>query len=401
MIGGPYAETEEPLLPLPSVLWQFRHARRVYRANLDDRDVESLATRRFALSPQRPQIAKRFGFRFAVYLGLDAGRFPVPIESKKLWEGPDATNLESLTRPPIAADRPGEGARLPWRIARSMRDDHVATVPMAHWPNPVAGWYRDLRRVAAFSPVLSRWATLGDYFHLSDRPWDTFSPKADEYVSPYLAQAIARDDPEPISRKARHARLRAGFDGLMAVDALAKALSSPPRPAETELPEPEGLPVGPFDALEIDLETGRLAESSAIEKETEMAGERLARGIVGTGQGGRPGFLVVNPSGMARRAAVVLPGAADDLRPEGPLRSAQMTELAPWVWWTSPPSASPGCPASPTRRPSRRPRRNERSRPTAGRFEMSRWRSSSTRPAEGCGRSGAGASRPQESPSNW
>ena len=40
----------------------------------------------------------------------------------------------------------------------------------------------------------------------------------------------------------------------------------------------------------------------------------------------RPGYLVFNPSGVPRRAAVILPDAAMDLRPEGPLRVSQFTE---------------------------------------------------------------------------
>ena len=40
----------------------------------------------------------------------------------------------------------------------------------------------------------------------------------------------------------------------------------------------------------------------------------------------RPGYLVFNPLGVPRRVAVILPDAALDLRPEGPLRAAQFTD---------------------------------------------------------------------------
>ncbi len=152
--GGAYTEADEPLLPIESILWQFRHAGEVYRRHLDDRNVETVARRRFGLYPQLPQLAKRFGFRFAVHLGFDAGRFPIRPESKRLWESPDGSNLETLTRPPLGADRPVTGLQIPWRLALTMKDDHVATLPLVHWPSPVASWYLDLRRVAAYSPVL-------------------------------------------------------------------------------------------------------------------------------------------------------------------------------------------------------------------------------------------------------
>ncbi|MBX6316067.1 MAG: glycosyl hydrolase family 38, partial [Isosphaeraceae bacterium] len=115
VVGGAYEEVDEPLLPLESILWQFRKGGEVYRRHLDDRNVETLARRRFGLYPMLPQVAKRFGFRFAIHLGLDAGRFPVPVESKRLWESPDGSSLETLTRPPLAADRPAQGLHLPWR----------------------------------------------------------------------------------------------------------------------------------------------------------------------------------------------------------------------------------------------------------------------------------------------
>src|SRR5690606_24939302 len=56
----------------------------------------------------------------------------------------------------------------------------------------------------------------------------------------------------------------------------------------------------------------------------------VARGILGEGKTGRPGFLVINPTGIARRAAVLLPAAAAGLRPEGPLRAAQFTDEGVW-----------------------------------------------------------------------
>ena len=85
--------------------------------------------------------------------GFDAGRFPIPAETKRLWESPDGSSLESLMRPPMAADRPLAGWLLPWRLAATMKNDHVAAVPLVHWPQPVAPWYSDLRRAGGYSPA--------------------------------------------------------------------------------------------------------------------------------------------------------------------------------------------------------------------------------------------------------
>jgi alpha-mannosidase len=327
--GGPYSEAPDLVLPLESILWQFRRGSEVYRTFLDERSVETYARRRFGLYTQLPQIAKRFGFRYALHLGFDAGRFPVRPEPKRLWESPDGSSLETLLRPPLAADRPAQGLLLPWRLAATMRNDHVATLSLVHWPSPVAPWYQDLRRGASYSPVLARWVTLNDYFQLTDRPYETFRPDADSYLSPYLLQAAARRDPEPISRLARHHRLRARFESIEWIRAAALAVSTADtgdlavREATNELALPA--------SVETMIETGEHAQASAaLDTMVPVWAGLFSRSILTVRSGApaapRPGFLVINPLCVPRRVAVILPEAALDLRPEGPLRGAQFTD---------------------------------------------------------------------------
>ncbi len=325
--GGAYDETDEPLRPFESILWQYRHGEEVYRRLLDDRAVETFARRRFGLYPQLPQIARRFGVRFALHLALDDGRFPVPPETKRLWESPDGSHLESLMRPPVAADRPAQGAFLPWRLARTMKDDHVATITLVHWPSPLSGWFLDLRRVAAYSPVLARWTTLSDYFHLTDRPFEHFQPEPDEYGTPYLSQAVARRDPTPISRRVVHTGLRARFDSLSVLRSLTKALGgSEPEPSDDVMESRR-----PAE-IEESLETGRLEDARAAISVQESRWQRSVAQIVTSDQtDGRPGYLILNTLGIPRRAAVLLPEASADLRPEGPLRASQFTEEGVWA----------------------------------------------------------------------
>ena len=45
----------------------------------------------------------------------------------------------------------------------------------------------------------------------------------------------------------------------------------------------------------------------------------------------RSGYLVINSLNLPRRAAVVLPDADLDLRPDGPLRAAQFTDEGVWA----------------------------------------------------------------------
>jgi alpha-mannosidase len=342
VVGGPYQEVEEPLLPVESILWQYRRGAESYRAHLDSRSVETLARRRFGLYPMQPQIARRFGIRFAFCFCLDEGRFPLPPQSKRLWEAADGSSLEALTRPPVSAERACEGLRLPERIARSMKEDHVATIPLAHWPDEAAGWYEDLRRVERYSPVFGRWTTAADYFHLSDRPWDTLRPAVDDYQSPYLAQAVRRGAHRPVSHLIQYARLRGQFDTLVWIDALVRVLeriSAAAAPSTSETPaaaealvtaEPGALNLeeSPYAKLEHQLETGEFESTeSAITEQLQTCIGSLKSGLRGGSDRHHAGYLILNPLGWSRRTVVELPDAPLNLPWTGALRASQLTDV--------------------------------------------------------------------------
>ncbi len=183
--------------------------------------------------------------------------------------------------------------------------------------------------------MLGRWVTLNDYFHLTDRPYETFRPDPDSYASPYLAQAAARRDPRPISRLAKHHQLRARFAAVEMIRAAASGIAASGTAAGAQV-EPEAAADAGSEALDSSMvetliETGRHDEASTALDELEpyWAG-KLARGIIAprttVSPASRPGYLVFNPLGVPRRVAVILPDAALDLRPEGPLRAAQFTD---------------------------------------------------------------------------
>jgi alpha-mannosidase len=111
---------------------------------------------------------------------------------------------------------------------------------------------------------------------------------------------------------------------------VAQALS-PAAAAETPA-APVGEPECSVRQLEEAIETGRLADAdSALGRQVPHASAGLARAVAATGGSGAPGFLVFNPLSFPRRAAVLLPEAAADLRPAGPLRAAQFTEEGVWA----------------------------------------------------------------------
>ena len=347
VVGGAFAEVDEPFLPWGSLAWQFDRGSTAYRKHLDDRNVETLARRRYGLYPQLPQVARRFGIRYAWLVALDSGRFPVVPESKRQWAGPDGSALESITRPPVAGDRPADGARLAWTMAKSMRDDQVATLPIARWPSPVAGWFDDLRRSGKYAAVLGRWVTANDYFQFSDRPFEEVTLAPDDLATAYLAQAAARRDPGPIGGRMDHARCRAFVDAIAAAHALTACLAgADDRPLDPSLEDRVEAGGGGSELLgELELELRRRTAD-------------LARRVVGAADDGAPGFFVFNPAGITRRASVQFPGAGSPVANAGKaLKAVQpggaattgTVELAPFgfAWFAADATApSPSGPVS-------------------------------------------------------
>ena len=59
---------------------------------------------------------------------------------------------------------------------------------MAHWPGYGSPFYHDLRRTAAYAPVLGKFVTVDEYFRDTSPPgvYSKFMP--DQYRTPYLLQ---------------------------------------------------------------------------------------------------------------------------------------------------------------------------------------------------------------------
>ena len=98
--------------------------------------------------------------------------------------------------------------------------------------------------------------------------------------------------------------------------------------------------VSALEEIENLIETGRHDEAeTALARAEPALSATLAQAIMGTAapsatgktRAARPGYLVINPLNVPRRAAVILPDAALDLRPDGPLRAAQFTDQGVWA----------------------------------------------------------------------
>ena len=158
------------------------------------------------MTPILPQILDHLGFTGVVHATLDDGRFPVGNTSRQRWEGIDGTTVEALLRVPIDASRAEGFLRLPHALSGVADMDNQPTVIFAHWPGNTSPWYEDIHRARRYTTVLGSFRTLPDYFERTGTSGHQTAPKADEYRSPYLKQAVAAGQPDPISRWVRYYR---------------------------------------------------------------------------------------------------------------------------------------------------------------------------------------------------
>ncbi|HVC97092.1 MAG TPA: hypothetical protein VND64_25660, partial [Pirellulales bacterium] len=325
LVGGEFDERELPLLPIESTLAELRRGAATYQARLGAACVV-YGRRRFGLSPILPQILSRLGYQGALHSTLDDGQFPKGVQSKIRWEGLDSSAIDALGRLPLDAKAPECLLGFPRKMGEAMDHDHVATLVFAHWPGQKSPFFDDLRRMAAYAPVLGKFVTLADYFARTERPGELTRFRADQYRAPYLRQAIIRQEVDPLSRLARHHRRQLLAESEQSLSTLIASLSdvaprraggvNPPVDSATLNAPPAATSPNPCECGDENDEV-RLAEAQIT------AARRLAE-LLGRGSpGGVAGYLVANPHIVSRRVLVATPDLAVLPACQAPIVAAQ------------------------------------------------------------------------------
>lgn len=298
LIGGDWREGCTQLLGINSILGSLQRGRESYEA-LVGKAPTIWGRRRFGVNLAMPQLLTRSGFAGGLHFVMDDGIYPDDEQTRYRWEGQDSTVIEAFSRIPLAGDSASALLRFPVRMAESMDHDHVAAVSFARWPDMRTPWLDDLRRMATYAPVLGKFTTFADFFASTDTR-DRYSDlKSNDYLSPSLVQAVARQEELPIQRYAEASARRMRFERAAWCSSVNQLLRGQPMESHTaleqriELAGPD-LPVAPDETLEADL--------TAFEKD---APNRLAALLVGPP--GRKGVLVINTLSFARRGLIDWP----------------------------------------------------------------------------------------------
>lgn len=327
IIGGAWSEPMLPMLSPESIAADLRRGLACYEHHLGMRPT-IFGRRRFGLTPALPQILERFGFTSCLHFTLDDGRFPTGNQSRVQWTGLDDTPIEALARVPYDASSAETFLRIPERLGEGMDVDHSPTMILAHWPGQAASWLDDLTRIANLTPALGRFVNLGEHMRESSAG-QSVRHAVDHYRSPYLRQAVAADQRDPLSRHVRYWQRHSTLDAWQAADTmLAAAGGKPQQLAPAELADR-------IDAcLEAtDLEAAEQGLDQQLAAGLQASTQRLAAQLAGKSPAA-PATLKINPC-VTTRHGVPGMGYAVPGRMEASAPSNALSRLAFWKRRTS------------------------------------------------------------------
>ncbi|MGB4726896.1 MAG: hypothetical protein WBH86_05800 [Thermogutta sp.] len=206
VVGGEDEESASAFLPQTTLIRHLVYGHKQWQEVLGSRP-QIFGKRRFGLTPLMPGLLSSFRYEGVLHFALDDGKFPLPNQSKLRWEGLDEAVIDAVGRVPLDASRASTFLKLGETVGRALDLDHAATVIFAHWPGQVATWYKFLRRAAEYSPILGQFSLLTAYFRNTQYVGSRLTYKADEYRPPYLAQAVAESQVDPVGRWIRFVRV--------------------------------------------------------------------------------------------------------------------------------------------------------------------------------------------------
>lgn len=316
VLGGDRHERPVPLVPLERALYDLLQGRECYRRILD-RAPTTWARRRFGFSTMLPQILSRSGFEAALHVALDDGLYPDQEQSKIQWEGCDGTVIDALTRIPLAGDSASSYLRLPMRMAETMEQDHVAALVLARWPELKTPWLGDLQRMHKYAPVLGRLVTFGEFFDQAESPGRLTQFAEQDYLSPFMVQFVAAEDPDGITRFRFPFELEAAWQSAEWTAQLNRLIRATPL---TENPELESAvddagPDGDQRAFET-LSTVRASGESQLQQLAELL-------LTPTDASAADGMLILNTRSFPRRVAVTVPLECGQPAAGGPVLGSQ------------------------------------------------------------------------------
>ncbi len=198
IVGGSAGEPRFSLMSLESLVGEFARGSASFRRILGVQPA-CFGRRRFGLTSVLPQVLLGCGYRGAIHVLFDHGKFPAVAAGSIEWQAPDGSVIPAISTTPIDAAQPDAFARLGISIGESFDASHGALMLFAHWPKNTCVWFDDLQRTMKYGNVLGRFATMHDVFQKASFSGRRERYSEDQYRSEFLAEAQLAEQPDPLS----------------------------------------------------------------------------------------------------------------------------------------------------------------------------------------------------------
>jgi hypothetical protein len=352
--GGCYLEREDALLPVESQLWNLLKGPALSRELLGS-EVQVFARKHFSAHPQLPLLLNAAGFNRALLVTFDDASVPQSQSPVVSWASADGKQVQAFARKPQPGDLPETFFNLGHYLAKTIREDHTATLALLHTGKPAQPWYEDWLELCTLGPVLGQWTTFSRYFDAVVTGDHVGPLSADEFHADALSERCNARSPMPVSGFARHLRLRRRIDSCWTLAALMRGLAGRSDPQRLE---------DPLASLEDwcekaganPLADGAVFDSDLAELETKVAAT-LADRLQARAAANQPGTLILNPCSFIRRVALEVEGGGVPVPVGGPIKASQLdgdrlrlvVEVPALGFAWVPKAGPPGTPAPPMR----------------------------------------------------
>lgn len=219
LLTGHDVETRTGLGSMASVLNDLRRAAEAVET-VTGRLPRHWGRRRFGLVASLPMILSLRGFESALHVALDDGLYPDRERSQFEWQSPDGTTIAASSRIPLAIDSAAGFQRLADRYNESMQEDPVAALFLARLPEMRGPWLDDLRRTAAYAPVLGEFVTMESLCHAAEGSRMAEANQHSDYVSPALIQSMVLRTEFPVSGPATLRRWQQQLEAMRLLAAM-------------------------------------------------------------------------------------------------------------------------------------------------------------------------------------
>ena len=319
---GAEVERDDSYLPAESQWWSLAAARAtVYE--LFGVVPEIVGRQRSAFHPMCPSWWGHAGYKHGLLVSFDGALTPNRNAAVLNWPAPDGKTIDAVGREPLSASDPLTFFNLVYTFNQAMTKDSRPTVILAHRGEPAAVGYEELLTLTELSTAVGEFVGVTKY--LADNHYGDYlgTVTGDDFFADALDRRVTTEHrTDAVGGFARHLRLRRRIDAAHSLTALHRMLA-PPTPDDVDA-------LDALDAVEADIErrgpditppSDPLDAGLAV-LEAAVA-ERLAARLQVHSPEGTPGYLLFNPCGFARRAAVEIADFGGPIPVADPVKAAQ------------------------------------------------------------------------------